>query len=137
MQQVDLIRVPPAGALAPTSEAVVLPGGLTFICGQGPIEDGRVSSGSIERETSLTLLNLLAVVESLGGSSASVVRCTCYLANLADVPAFNAIYARTFVGALPARTAVGAALQAGMKVEVEAVAWLPQPASFPDTELGR
>lgn len=119
-----MTRLASASALAPISDAVVLAGGLAFLSGQGPVEDGRLSLGALAHETTLTLQNLLSVVTSLGGNKQSIVRCTCYLADLADVPAFNEIYADFFGDCLPARTAVGAALQGGMKVEAEAVVQL-------------
>lgn len=126
-------RLPPPsaapGAVAPPlSDAVLLPGGLAFISGQGPLVDGVLTLGTIEHEVDLTLRNLLAVVERLGGQAQHIVRCTCYLADLADVPAMNAVYARTFADHPPARTTIGVALQGGMKVEIEAVALVGAPA---------
>ncbi len=117
----NMRRLPAANALAPLSDAVVLDNSLAFVSGQGPIGPNGLSLGTIEHESALTLQNLLAVVSALGGTKESVARCTVYLADLADVAAFNRVYSDVFDDALPARTAIGVALQGGMKVEVEAV----------------
>jgi len=50
------------------------------------------------------------------------------LTDMAQWPAFNALYVRRFKpGHLPARSAIGAnALALGAKVEIECIAYLPQ-----------
>ena len=59
-----------------------------------------------------------------GLTFADVVKTTCYLTDMNDFPAFNAVYAKYFTGR-PARSCVGvAALPKGARVELEAVAAL-------------
>lgn len=103
------------------SGSVVCEGRLGFISGRGPMRDGVFVSGTIEEETRLTLECLVAAVERIGGSKRSIVRCGCFLADLADWPRFDAEYRAFFGEAFPARTTIGAALGAGIKVEIDAV----------------
>ena len=52
-----------------------------------------------------------------------VVKTTVYLVDLADFPAMNSVYGRYFPAPYPARATVQvAALPAGARVEIEAVA---------------
>ena len=54
-----------------------------------------------------------------------VVKTTVFLADLADFPTFNEIYAGHFTRPYPARTTVQAGLAPGLLVEIEAVARRP------------
>jgi 2-iminobutanoate/2-iminopropanoate deaminase len=54
-----------------------------------------------------------------------VVSRTCYLADLADVSAFNAAYPDFFGAHRPARTTVQARLIGGIGVEITTVVALP------------
>ena len=66
--------------------------------------------------------NLCAVLAAAGASPETVVKTTCYLADIADFAAFNAVYAEYFPGK-PARSCVAVKdLPRGALVEVEAVA---------------
>lgn len=97
---------------------------LVFVSGQGPIAGrGQVVSGSIESETELTLRNIQALLRAAGSDLDRVVRCTCYLADIADFDRFDATYRAVFAGHLPTRTTVQAGL-AGIKVEIDAIAAL-------------
>jgi 2-iminobutanoate/2-iminopropanoate deaminase len=54
------------------------------------------------------------------------VKCTVFLADIKDWPAFNAVYRTYFKTNLPARSALAASgLALGAKVEVECIAWVP------------
>ena len=67
--------------------------------------------------------NLEAILGEAGASFDSVVKTTCFLADLDDFAAFNEVYARYFSRQPPARSTVQAArLPAGAQVEVECVA---------------
>jgi enamine deaminase RidA (YjgF/YER057c/UK114 family) len=55
-----------------------------------------------------------------------VVKCTVFLADIADWSDFNDVYRKAFPGPLPARSALGAAgLALGARVEVECIAHVP------------
>lgn len=100
-------------------------GSLLFLAGQIPIDPatGQVVSGTIAEETERIFENLSAVLSAAQATLENVVKTTVYLTDMADFPAFNAVYARYFPREPPARTTVAvAALPLGVRVEVEAIA---------------
>ncbi len=111
-------------AIGPYSQAI-RSGGFLFCSGQIPLDPatGKMVDGGIEAQTERVLTNLDAVRTAGGASLASVVKTTVYLADLADFPAMNAVYARFFPNEPPARATIQAAkLPAGAMVEIDAVA---------------
>ena len=65
-----------------------------------------------------------AVLAEAGMTFDNVIKTTCFLAEISDFAAFNAIYADYFVS-LPARSCVAAkALPKGVLVEVETIAYI-------------
>ena len=121
MKQVHTNRAP--AALGPYSQAVVS-GGLCFTSGQIALspETGEIVGEDISTQTRQVLENLCAVLAAAGASPETVVKTTCYLADIVDFAAFNAVYAEYFPGK-PARSCVAVKdLPRGALVEVEAVA---------------
>ncbi|MBP3443993.1 MAG: RidA family protein, partial [Methanocorpusculaceae archaeon] len=107
----------------PYSQAVVS-GGLCFTSGQIALspETGEIVGEDITTQTRQVLENLCAVLAAAGTSTEKVLKTTCYLADIADFAAFNAVYAEYFPGK-PARSCVAVKdLPRGALVEVEAVA---------------
>lgn len=103
---------------------------LVFVSGQVPRDAEGTTPAGIQAQTELTLRNVQAVVEAAGGTLASVVRCGCYLTNMADFAGFNEVYRRYFSGdPLPARTTVEVTRLAdpSFLVEVDAIAIVPEP----------
>ena len=84
---------------------------------------GKLAEGGIEGQAHQSLKNLGAILKESGMDYSDVVKTTCFLADIKDFAAFNAIYAEYFKGEVPARSCfqVGA-LPMGALVEVEAVA---------------
>ncbi|HQZ12425.1 MAG TPA: RidA family protein [Devosia sp.] len=114
----DPLAAPNTGSYSPAIRA----GDWVIVSGQGPIDtQGRIVPGSIESEVRLTLENVRRLLEAAGARMDQVVKCTCYLADIADFPAFDAAYRAAFGTTLPARTTVEAGL-AGIKVEIDAMA---------------
>ena len=127
-----------AGADAPTFinlhdpwpypfSSAVRAGDLIFVSGQVGTEmvDGapRLVTGGLEAEARQTMENIRAIVEHAGSSMDRVVKCSVMLVDMAEWPAFNAIYATYFPGPKPARAAWGAtALALGARVEVDCIA---------------
>jgi 2-iminobutanoate/2-iminopropanoate deaminase len=107
------------------SDAVIADGRLAFLAGQGPILNATIAGGSIAEQTRVTLQNLAAILDQLGADASAVVSCTCYLADLAGLSAFNAAYLEFFGDHRPARTTVQAQLIGGIGVEITAVVALP------------
>ena len=64
-----------------------------------------------------------AVLEAAGAGMEQVVKTTCFLADLGDFAAFNAVYSRYFPSNAPARSCFQVAgLPKAARVEVEAIA---------------
>ena len=121
MKQVHTDRAP--AAVGPYSQAVVS-SGLCFTSGQIALspETGEIVGEDISTQTRQVLENLCAVLAAAGISAEKVLKTTCYLADIADFAAFNAVYAEYFPGK-PARSCVAVKdLPRGALVEVEAVA---------------
>ncbi len=111
-------------ALGPYAQAVAA-GDLVFCSGQVGVDpvSGALVPGGIEAETARVCENLAAVLAAAALGLADVVKTTVYLVDLADFPAMNAMYGRYFPAPHPARATVEvAALPAGARVEIEAVA---------------
>jgi 2-iminobutanoate/2-iminopropanoate deaminase len=117
---------PPEGWPYPFSPAVRA-GGLVFLSGQlgTRMVDGRPAlvPGGIEAETRQALENVRAIVEESGSSMERVVKCTVMMADMAEWPRMNAVYATFFPGPKPARSAFGTTgLALGARVEIECIA---------------
>jgi len=119
MKKVHTVSAPEA--VGPYSQAIVS-GNLAYTSGQlGIGADGQLADG-IAMQTEAALRNLSAVLQAAGSDMSSVVKTTCYLANIADFAVFNEIYGRYF-GGKPARSLIEAsALPKGALVEIEAIA---------------
>jgi len=114
-------------ALGPYSQAVVA-GETVFCAGQVGLDPatGKLVPGGIAAETGRVLENLGAVLAAAGLSLADVVKTTVFLADVAEFAAMNEVYGRHFTPPYPARATVQvAALPAGARVEIEAIAIRP------------
>ena len=99
---------------------------MVFTSGQIPINpaSGNVEAVTIEQQTEQVMQNLGAVLEASGSSFEKAVKTTCFLADINDFSAFNAVYAKYFT-TKPARSCVAVKdLPKGVKVEVEVIATL-------------
>ncbi|QQS16812.1 MAG: RidA family protein [Neisseriales bacterium] len=111
-------------AIGPYSQAIAC-GHLLFTSGQIPLSvtTGEVVLGGIAAQTEQALKNLQGVLEAGGASFSSVIKTTCFLADMADFSAFNEVYKNFFGDASPARSCVAVKdLPKGVLVEVEAIA---------------
>ena len=121
MENVHTDKAPQA--IGPYSQAKII-GNLVFTSGQIPIDPatGELVSGGIEEMTRRVCENLKAVLEAAGTSLEKVVKTNCYLKDIGDFAAFNAVYAEYFTGK-PARSCVGGLqIPKGALVEVEVIA---------------
>ena len=122
MKQVIHTEHAPA-AIGPYSQAVKI-GDLLFTSGQIAINpaSGQVEADTIEGQTEQVMQNLAALLEEAGASFDSVIKTTCFLSDMGDFAAFNAIYGAYFVSK-PARSCVAAKqLPKNVLVEVELIA---------------
>ena len=110
-------------AIGPYSQAVVT-GNLVFTSGQIAInpQSGAVEATTIEEQTHQVCKNLSAVLEAAGSSLEKVVKTVCFLADMNDFAAFNAVYATYFTGK-PARSCVAVkTLPKNVLVEIDTIA---------------
>jgi 2-iminobutanoate/2-iminopropanoate deaminase len=110
--------------IGPYSQAVIS-GGLLFASGQIPLDPdtGLVVGEEISAQTEQVLKNLMAVLKEAKMGPENVVKATVYLADMADFPKMNDVYARHFGKEPPARSTLQAAgLPRGVKVEIDLVA---------------
>ena len=107
----------------PFSSAVEA-GGWIFLAGElGTVTGTGLVPGGIVPETRQTMDNIQATLEANGLSWDNVVKCTVFLADIAEWPAFNEVYKTYFDGTYPARSALGAnGLALGARVEIECIA---------------
>ncbi|EAR53744.1 endoribonuclease L-PSP, putative [Photobacterium sp. SKA34] len=101
-------------------------GELIFTSGQLPVckEKGGIVDGGIAEQSRQSLVNLRSVLEAGGGDMDTVLKTTCYLANIEDFAAFNAVYADFFKTECPARSCFAVKdLPMGALVEIEAIAY--------------
>ncbi len=109
-------------AIGPYSQGYQV-GNLVYTSGQIPVEpvSGAVPQG-IEAQAHQSCRNVGAVLEAAGVSFENVFKTTCFLADMGDFAAFNAVYAQYFVSK-PARSCVAVkALPKGVLCEIEAIA---------------
>ena len=102
-------------------------GGLVFTAGQVAWDETGeiVGIGDVRKQTVQTLKNVVAVLEHGGATTADVMKCTVYLADMRHFQIMNEEFARVFAKEPPARTTVEARLaEPEMLVEIEAIAWV-------------
>ena len=110
-------------AIGPYSQAVCV-NDLLFTSGQiALLPNGELLEGDVAAQTEQVMKNLQAVLEAGGSSLTNVVKCTCFLKDMADFGTVNEVYGRFFDTEPPARSAVEVArLPKDVLIEIEAVA---------------
>ena len=110
-------------AIGPYSQAIKV-NGLVFTSGQIAInpETGAVEADTIEGQTEQICKNLAAILEAAGSSLDKAVKTVCFLADMNDFAAFNAVYGKYFTSK-PARSCVAVkTLPKNVLCEVELIA---------------
>ena len=110
-------------AIGPYSQAIRT-GNLLFVSGQIPIDPatGNIDAVGIEAQTEQNCHNIGAILKEAGTSFDKVVKTVCFLADMNDFAAFNAVYGKYFTSK-PARSCVAVkALPKGVLAEVETIA---------------
>ena len=109
--------------------SVVAAGDTLYVSGHIGRVRGTTSliEGGIEAETRQTLDNMAYSLSLAGASLDDVVKCTVFLADMADFAAMNAVYADVFGDVKPARSSLGVnSLAWGALVEIECIATRPE-----------
>lgn len=110
-------------AIGPYSQAMVS-GGFLFASGQIPVDpaNGEVNGTDITAQAEQVCKNISAVLAEAGTSFEKIVKTTCFIADMADFAAFNAVYEKYFVSK-PARSCVAVKqLPKNVLCEVEIIA---------------
>ena len=110
-------------AIGPYSQAMCV-NGFLYTSGQIGLDpaSGQVAGDTIEAQAEQCCKNLAAILEAAGTDFTKVVKTTCFLADMKDFAAFNAVYEKYFVSK-PARSCVAVReLPKSLLCEVEAIA---------------
>ena len=110
------------GAIGPYSQGYCA-NGFVFTSGQIPVAPatGSIPEG-IEAQAERSCKNVQAILEAGGTDLTKVIKTTCFLADMNDFAAFNAVYAKFFTGK-PARSCVAVkTLPKNVLCEIEAIA---------------
>lgn len=123
MKKIETSNAP--AAIGPYSQGYIV-NGLLFTSGQIALDPatGEVVGTTVEEQTHQVMKNLGALLEAAGLGYANVVKTTCFLADMGDFAAFNAVYGKYFVSK-PARSCVAVkTLPKNVLCEVEVIAEL-------------
>lgn len=112
-------------AIGPYSQGIIADKFL-FASGQIPINpaNGQIEAEGIEAQAEQVMKNIGAILTEAGTDYGSVVKTTCFLAEMADFGAFNSVYEKYFTEK-PARSCVAVKqLPKDVLCEVEIIAYL-------------
>ncbi len=111
-------------AIGPYSQAILM-GNMLYASGQLGLDPatGNFVPGGVTEQTEQVFKNIRAILEEAGLTIANVVKTTCFLAEMSDFAAMNAVYEKQFTGDFPARSAVAVkTLPKNGLVEIEIIA---------------
>lgn len=115
-----------AAAGFPLSESVRV-GDTLHLSGQLGTTGRDLAQGGIGRETRQAMENIGAILRRHGLGFGNLVKCTVFLADIDEWPAFNEVYRQFFTDTFPARSAVGGVtLVRGARVEIDCLAAFPR-----------
>ena len=121
MKKIETSAAP--AAIGPYSQGIRI-GNVVYCSGQIPVDPatGEVAGDKIETQAEQSCKNVGAILEAAGLGFDNVVKTTCFLAEMADFAAFNAVYEKYFTSK-PARSCVAVKqLPKNVLCEVEAIA---------------
>lgn len=112
-------------AIGPYSQGIIV-NDMLFASGQIPIipATGEIAQGDITVQAEQAIKNVGEILKEAGVDYTKVVKTTCFLAEMADFAAFNAVYEKYFTEK-PARSCVAVKqLPKNVLCEVEVIAYL-------------
>jgi 2-iminobutanoate/2-iminopropanoate deaminase len=109
--------------IGPYSQAINA-GNFIFVSGQIPLKaDGTLAGNDIISQTTQSILNIKAILESAGLGLQNVVKTTVLMTDLSDFGRMNEVYAQYFAESKPARAAYQVVrLPKDVLIEIEAIA---------------
>ncbi len=120
-----IVSTPDApAAIGPYSQAVIH-GGVVYCSGQIALDpaSGLIVGADVASQTEQVLTNLAAVLCAAGSDLSLVLKTNVFLRDMADFAEMNAVYARRFGEARPARATVAVlGLPRDVRVEIDCVA---------------
>ena len=123
MKYVSTDKAP--AAIGPYSQGIIV-NGVAYFSGQIPVDPatGNVPGDTIEVQAEQSCKNVGALLAAVGSDFDHVFKTTCFLADMADFAAFNAVYEKYFTSK-PARSCVAVKdLPKGVLCEIAAAAEL-------------
>lgn len=106
----------PVGPYSPVLRA----GDWVILSGQLGLADGQLVEGGVPAQVHQIFANARGLLAAAGASLEQVVKCTVFLADMADFAAMNGAYVEEFAGHRPTRSTVGNVTMAlGAVVEIE------------------
>ncbi len=121
----NIINTPKAGQpIGPYNQAVMA-GGTLYVSGQICLDGstGKLMNKDIETEAHQVMKNLGFILEEAGFGFKNVVKCSIFLADMANFAVVNEIYGSYFGGQYPARETVEVScLPKNVQVEISLIA---------------
>ncbi len=122
-QDRQVINLPTAVTAALPFSSAVRTGNLLFLSGQVGTDGTGLVAGGIRAEVRQAMENIRGVLEASGSALSRVVKCTVFLADIADYAAMNEVYRSFFPQDPPARSTIAASgLALGARAEIECIA---------------
>lgn len=121
MKKISTDKAP--AAIGPYSQGIIS-GGMLYASGQIPIvpATGNIIEGDISVQAKQAIENVGEILKAAGSDYTKVVKTTCFLADMNDFAAFNAVYEKYFTEK-PARSCVAVkTLPKNVLCEVEIIA---------------
>lgn len=112
-------------AIGPYSQGIIA-GQILFASGQIPIDPatGEITGKDITEQATQAIKNVGEILKEAGTDYTKVIKTTCFLADMEDFAAFNAVYEKYFTEK-PARSCVAVKqLPKSVLCEVEVIASL-------------
>ncbi len=121
METISTTKAP--AAIGPYSQGKAA-GNLVFFSGQIALDPatGEINGKDVKEQTECICENIGELLKAAGCTFESVVKTTCFLADMGDFAAFNDVYGRYFTGK-PARSCVAVrSLPKNVLAEIEVIA---------------
>ena len=103
----------------------IIAGDFMYVSGQASVDDatGAIVIDNFEGEMRRSIRNLKAILEAGGLSLDHVINVKSYVADEADLAAYNAIYPEYFATPAPTRSTIVGVLGTKLKFELDCVAY--------------